>query len=134
MKFCIATPEKVIYEDDVLSVSLPTMSGEITILPHHIPLVSVIAPGELRLNDREGNHMFAVWGGCVEVAGDTVTILADNAERAQEIDIERAEEARKRAEKEMRETKNRQDVDFAKLQAIIDREMNRIRVGKKYRK
>lgn len=60
-------------------------------------------------------------------------VLADNAERAEEIDVARAEEARQRAEEEMAKIKNVQDVDFAKLQAIIDREMNRLRVARKYK-
>lgn len=135
MQFKIATPESVVYEDEINQISIPTTTGEITVLPGHIPLVSILQAGELKINDKEGDHTFAVAGGFVEVRGPKeVIILANNVERAEEIDIERAQEARKRAEKEIEEAKNRQDVDFARLQAVIDREMNRIRVGKKYRK
>jgi F-type H+-transporting ATPase subunit epsilon len=134
IKFKIATPEAVIYEDEIFQVSIPTTSGEITVLPGHIPLVSVLQAGELKIKDKEGDHIIAVAGGFVEVKGSNdIVILADNAERAEEIDIDRAEEARKRAEEEVEHAKNRQDVDFARLQAVIDREMNRVRVGNKYK-
>ena len=134
ISFQIATPERVVYDDEVSQVSIPTTSGEITVLPGHIPLVSVIQPGELRILDKEGEHAFAIFGGFIEVQeGNKLVILADNAERSDDIDLERAEEARKRAEEEMEAAKNRQDVDFAKLQSLIDREMNRIKIGKKYK-
>jgi len=95
LKFKIATPEKVVYEkDSVAQVTIPTMNGEITILPNHIPLVSVVKAGELRVRDREGEHLMAVAGGFLEVRGNNeIVILADNAERAQDIDIAKAEAA-----------------------------------------
>lgn len=135
LKLKIATPEKVIYENEILQVSIPTMDGEITVLPNHVPLVSVLKAGEMRIVDKDGEQVMAVSGGFLEVRGQNeIVILADNAERATEIDIERAEQARLRAEELMKQTKSVEDVDFAKLQAMIDREMNRIRVGKKYKK
>jgi F-type H+-transporting ATPase subunit epsilon len=134
LKLKIATPEKVIYENEVDQVSIPTMDGEITVLPNHVPLVSVLKAGEMRIKDKEGEQILAVSGGFLEVRGQNeIVILADNAERATEIDIERAEQARLRAEELMKQTKSVEDVDFAKLQAMIDREMNRVRVGKKYK-
>lgn len=135
LKLKIATPEKVIYENEILQVSIPTMDGEITVLPNHVPLVSVLKAGEMRIVDKDGEQVMAVSGGFLEVRGQNeIVILADNAERATEIDIDRAEQARLRAEEMMKQTKAGEDVDFAKLQAMIDREMNRIRVGKKYKK
>ncbi len=131
----IATPERIIYENDIFQVSIPTMDGEITVLPNHVPLVSVLRAGEMRIVDKEGEQILAVSGGFLEVRGQNeIVILADNAERATEIDIDRAEQARLRAEEMMKQTKAGEDVDFAKLQAMIDREMNRVRVGKKYKK
>lgn len=135
LKLKIATPEKVIYENEILQVSIPTMDGEITVLPNHVPLVSVLKAGEMKIVDKDGEQILAVSGGFLEVRGQNeIVILADNAERAREIDIDRAEQARLRAEELMKQTKSVEDVDFAKLQALIDREMNRIRVGKKYKK
>lgn len=134
LKFKIVTPEKTVYENEIFQVSIPTMDGEITVLSHHIPLVSVLKAGELRIKDKDGDHSIAVSGGFLEVRGNNeIIILADHAERAQEIDVQKAEEARKRAEEQMKEVKNTQDVDYAKLQAVIDREMNKIRVAKKYK-
>src|SRR3989339_1063186 len=135
LKLKIATPEKVIYENEILQVSIPTMDGEITVLPNHVPLVSVLKAGEMRIVDKDGEQILAVSGGFLEVRGQNeIVILADNAERATEIDIDRAEQARLRAEELMKQTKSVEDVDFAKLQAMMEREMNRIRVGKKYKK
>ncbi|MFA6427365.1 MAG: F0F1 ATP synthase subunit epsilon [Candidatus Magasanikbacteria bacterium] len=134
LKLKIATPEKVVYENDILQVSIPTTTGEITVLPHHIPLVSVLVAGELKIKDKNGENIIAVAGGFLEVrSNNEIIILADNAERAEDIDIERAEQARQRAEEQMKQFKSIEDIDFAKLQAVIDREMNRVRVGKKYK-
>ena len=134
IKFKIVTPEKVIYENEISQVSVPTMSGEITILPNHIPLVSVLKAGELRIKDKDGEHNMAVSGGFLEVRGNNeIVILADHAERVADIDIAKAEEAKQRAEEQMKNIKNVQDVDYARLQAAIDRETNKLRVAKKYR-
>jgi F-type H+-transporting ATPase subunit epsilon len=133
--FKIATPEKVVYENDIFQVSIPTTTGEITVLPHHSPLVSILQAGELKVVDVNGEQVIAVAGGFLEIkANNEIIILADNAERAELIDVERAETARKRAEEQMQAMKGREDTDYAKLQATIDREMNRIKVGKKWKK
>ena len=134
LKIKIVTPEKVVYENEVFQVSIPTMSGEITVLKNHIPLVSVMKAGELRIKDKSGEVHLAVSGGFVEVRGNNeIVLLSDYAERVEEIDVQRAEEARKRAEEQMKQAKNIENIDFAKLQALIDRNMNRIRIARKYR-
>ncbi|KKR34606.1 MAG: protein AtpC [Candidatus Magasanikbacteria bacterium GW2011_GWA2_40_10] len=134
LKFKIVTPEKVIYENEISQVSIPTMNGEITILPNHIPLVSVLKAGELKIKDKDGEHNMAVSGGFLEVRGNNeIVILADHAERVADIDLQKAEEARQRAEEQMKQIQNVQDVDYARLQAVIDRETNKMRVAKKYR-
>lgn len=134
LKFKIVTPEKSIYKNEIFQVTIPTMDGEITVLLNHIPLVSVLKAGELKFKDKDGEHQMAVSGGFLEVRGkNEIVILADHAERVDQIDITRAEEARVRAQEQMKNIKNVQDVDFAKLQAVIDRELNRLRVAKKYK-
>ncbi len=134
IEFKIVTPDGIIYEDKVEKVTVPTTSGEITILPKHIPLVSVLKAGELVAYKEDHPVAMSVAGGVVEVQSeDKVYIMADTAERAEEIDVERAEAARQRAEEIMQQKENVDDVDFAKLQAVIDREMARIRVAKKWR-
>jgi F-type H+-transporting ATPase subunit epsilon len=89
----------------------------------------------MKIKDAMGEQILAVAGGFVEVRpNNEVVILADNAERAEEIDLDRAEAAHKRAEEAMKQAQESSDVDFARLQAIMERELNRLRVGKKYRK
>ncbi len=134
IKFKIVTPEKVIYENEISQVTIPTMSGEITILPNHIPLISVLKAGEMKIKDKNGEHNLAVSGGFLEVRGNNeIIILADHAERVADIDITKTEEAKQRAEEQMKNIKNVQNVDYARLQAMIDRETNKLRVAKKYR-
>lgn len=134
MKFKIVTPDGVIYEDEIESVSLPTLSGEITILPHHIPLISVIKAGEIRIAKDNHEIGIAVSSGVIEVReSNDVVVIADTAERAEHIDIERAEQARQRAEELMKQEKFADDRQFATLQAQMEKELARIRVGKKYR-
>ncbi len=134
LKFKIVTPEKVIYENEISQVSIPTMSGEITILPNHIPLISVLKAGEMKIKDKNGEHNLAVSGGFLEVRGNNeIVILADHAERVADIDLTKTEEAKQRAEEQMKNIKNVQDVDYARLQAVIDRELNKIRIVKKYK-
>lgn len=132
----IVTPEKIIYQNDQIDqVSIPTTTGEITVLPNHIPLVSILQSGEMVFKENGQENFFAISGGFLEVKEHSeVLILADNVERAHEINIEKAEAAKAKAEVQMRELHNREDVDFARLQAVIDREANRLRVGNKYRK
>lgn len=141
----ILTPEKVIYEDDsVIKIVVPTESGEIGILPNHSPLVSIVKTGEVRI-EKDGQSepiLLSVNSGVIEVRPSSVLnkinseviILVGNSEFANEIDIARAEESYNRAKKAMLEIDNVSNVDFAKLQSIIDRELNRINIGKKYRK
>src|SRR3989338_7557075 len=85
--FSITTPERTLFSAEVEQVSLPTPQGSITVLPHHMPLVSLLAAGELRIKPRDGEEKYlAVSGGCIEVQGDRVVVLADTAEHAEELD------------------------------------------------
>ena len=99
IKFEIATPERVVLKEEITQVSVPTVEGEITVFPGHLPLVSILKPGVLELKKVDAStEIISVSGGFIEVLHDKIIILADTAERAEEIDIARAEEARKRAE------------------------------------
>ncbi|MBU0596740.1 F0F1 ATP synthase subunit epsilon [Patescibacteria group bacterium] len=134
IKFKIVTPEGSVYEDEILQCTIPTQDGEITVLPNHIPLVSILKIGEIKFRDKDGEHAIALAGGFLEVrGGNELIILADNAERAEEIDIERAEEARKHAEELLKKADQTADIDFARIQAAMERELNRIRVGKRWK-
>jgi F-type H+-transporting ATPase subunit epsilon len=133
INFKIATPEKVVFKSEIVEqITLPTMQGEITILPNHIPLISVLKPGEIVIKENGAEKMMSVSGGFIEVLADKVVVLADTAERAEELDIERAEAAIKRAQEAM--TQKRFDAkEFASISAQIEKELARVKVAKKYR-
>ncbi len=134
MKFDIITPERVVFSDDVSQVTMTTTNGEITVLPHHVPLVTVLKPGELRYKKGSEEFLVAVSGGFAEVRTDnSIKILADTAEHAHEIDIARAEAARFKATQLMSEARNKDDVNYAALSIKIEKELNRLRVGNRYK-
>lgn len=134
INFKIITPEKVTYEaDDVRRVTIPTADGEITVLPNHMPLVSLLVPGELRIQKKEQTILMAVSTGFVEIRQHSeIYILADTAERAEEIDQQRAEAARQRVQTMLAEKQNQADIDYARLQATLNRELARLKVAEKY--
>ena len=132
IKFEITTPERVVFSDEVDEIVLPTLNGEIGILPHHIPLVSVLATGEARI--KKGNEMIhmAVSGGFIQVRPDKVIVLADTAEREEEIDEQAAEEARRRAKK-LLEEKRTDSAEFAAISAQLEKELARLKVARRRR-
>ncbi|MBU1131963.1 ATP synthase F1 subunit epsilon [Patescibacteria group bacterium] len=132
MNLKIVTPEKVVLRDEADSITLPTMEGEITILPNHIPLIAVLVPGEIQVRMGKNVKFMAVSGGFIEVLSTKVVVLADTAERSEEIDIRRAEEAIKRAQ-ELKEKRMVDAREFAMLSAKIEKEFARIRVGRRRR-
>ncbi|TSC52823.1 MAG: F-type H+-transporting ATPase subunit epsilon [Parcubacteria group bacterium LiPW_39] len=132
IKFQIVTPERIVLEDNVKQVTVPTQMGEITVLPGHIPLVAVLKPGEIRAKKDGREILMAVSGGFIEVLKNKVVILADTAEMAEEIDEKRAEEARQRAQK-LKEEKRFDRVEFAALQSQIEKELARLKVARKHR-
>jgi F-type H+-transporting ATPase subunit epsilon len=128
----IITAERVVYAQDVDVVVAPGIDGELGILPHHASLMTMLQPGELRVRrDNQEESMF-VSGGFLEVRGDKVVVLADVAERADEIDVARAEAAKRRAEERI--TQYPAHVDHARAEAALLRSMIRLRVAEKGRK
>lgn len=133
IKFKISTPERVVLEDEVDQVTLPTRTGEITVLPGHIALLTVIAPGVIETKNDNQETAMAVSGGFLEFHDNQMVILADTAERAEEIDLERAEQARKRAEQMRQEARKGYDEEqFAQVISIVEKQLARIRAAKKY--
>lgn len=135
IKFEIVTPERTVLKQEILQISVPTTSGEITILPDHIPLVSVLKPGviELKLADNS-LEIISVSGGFIEVMKDKVVILADTAERAEELDENKIEAARLRAEEAKKNAKFIDDVEFAKISSKIEKELARLHAVNKWRR
>lgn len=135
IKFEIVTPERVVLKEEITQVSAPTKQGEITVLPNHIPLVASLMPGLIEVVKRSGERdVMSVSGGFIEVLKDKVVILADTAERAEEIDIDRAEEAHKRAEKTKKDIRHFDQEQFAGISAKIAKELARARAAKRWRK
>jgi F-type H+-transporting ATPase subunit epsilon len=129
--FEIVTLEGLKFQEDVWQVELPTPDGIVGILPHHIPLVSIISPGVIKIWRREGGQQLehiATQGGFVEIDGKRVRLLADSAERAEDIDALKAQQALERA-KEMR-SRVRDEASLSEVTGLIERESARLQVAK----
>jgi F-type H+-transporting ATPase subunit epsilon len=122
----IVTAERVVFSDEVEVVVAPGVEGQLGILPHHAPLMTILLPGELLVR-KDGEEFFlAISGGFLEVRPDRVIVLADAAERVEEIDIARAEEAKRRAEERL--THPTTEVDMARAEAALRRALTRLQV------
>lgn len=127
----IVTAERQVYSDDVDVIVAPGIDGEMAILPHHTPLMTTLQPGELRVRQGGEEFSLAITGGFLEVRPDRVIVLADAAERAEEIDIARAEEAKRRAEEQLSRPG---EADAARAEMVLRRSLIRIKVGEKRRR
>lgn len=132
MRLEIVTAEGTVFADDVNEVVAWGIEGQLGILPHHAPLMTMLQPGDLLIKKDNEEHYLAISGGFLEVRPDMVIILADACERAEEIDIERAEAARRRAD-EILKTRP-PDVDTAAAEAALRRSLARIKVAEKRRR
>jgi F-type H+-transporting ATPase subunit epsilon len=132
MSLRIVTPEKVVYQSFADSISIPTESGEITILPHHVELVTLAKPGILTLRLDNKDNYFAVTRGVLQIGGDnSVTLLVTHSEMAEEIDLAQAEEAYERARVAMEQKSTLSDIDFARFQSSLERNLARIKTAKR---
>ena len=132
IKFEIATAERVIYSDDVDIVIAPGIEGQMAILPSHAPLLTMLQPGELVVRKEGEETAIFVSGGFLEVMQNRVTVLADTAERAEEIDVERAEEAKRRAEERL--AGRLPEMDLARAEIALRRALTRIKVAERRRR
>jgi F-type H+-transporting ATPase subunit epsilon len=126
----IVTPERMAYSDTVDSVQLPGVQGELGVLPGHAPLVSMLGVGELRIRKGGAEESFAIVGGFLQVRPDKVVVMAETADLASEIDLERALEARREAERAL-ETGFREGADLATARAALQQALLRIRVAER---
>ncbi|MDD5040908.1 MAG: ATP synthase F1 subunit epsilon [Candidatus Peribacteraceae bacterium] len=128
----ITTPDRPMFEGEVDSVSLPTPQGEITILPHHIPLISIVVPGVITIRQKGGEQLLAVSRGVIEVDGRTIRVMVDSADRADELQEQAILTAKAEAEKLQHE--KRTDAEgFAEATAILERELARLHVVRRRR-
>lgn len=133
LRLDIVTVERQVYSEEVDMVIAPGIEGQMGILPRHAPLLTALTYGELRVKRGDGEESFAIGGGFMEVQPDQVTVLADTAERADEIDLERAEAARLRAEERLRD-RTQEKLDFARSEAALRRSVVRIKVAEARRR
>jgi len=129
----IITPERVILEKKTEWVTLPTRdNGEITILPDHVPYLTILEPGLIEGKTKQENVSIAISGGFLEFHNNQVTILADTAERAEDIDLARAEKARKKAEEIMKEKrKSLDEKQYAIMLSQLKKQTVRIKLAKR---
>ena len=133
IKLDIVTAERMVFSDDVDVVVAPGVEGQLGILPHHIPLMTMLRPGELRVRKGREEFSLAISGGFLEVRPDRVIVLADAAERAEEINVARAEEAKRRAQEQLSD-RRAAGLDEARTEAALRRSLARLKVAEKRRK
>jgi len=126
----IVTPERLAYSDSVDAVVLPGSEGELGVLPHHAPLVTRLGVGELRVRKGTEEESFAIVGGFLQVRPDKVVVMAETADMASEIDLEKANEARREAERVI-ETGFHEGADLAAARASLQQALLRIRVAER---
>lgn len=131
----IITPEKVIFDDEISELVAPTVEGQITILPHHVNLLTQLAPEELIIKSKGKDHYLAITGGFLQVQNNKITILSDYAVRAEHIEVEKAVEAQKRAEEILRKKREHiSEEDFSLAQGEMRRSILELKVARRRRR
>lgn len=126
----ILTPGKVVFKDQVSSLSAPGLAGNFQILYNHAPFLSALEVGEIKVKEKTGADVhYAACGGFVEVNGNHVVVLADSVERSDEIDVDRAKAAKERAQQRLHSMQH--DIDLERARAALARATNRLRLSHK---
>ncbi|MFC2020228.1 F0F1 ATP synthase subunit epsilon [Chloroflexota bacterium] len=128
----IVTAERVVYSEDVDTVTAPGIEGELGILPNHTPLMTILQAGELKVKQAGEEFSLAISGGFLEVRPDRVIVLADTAERDDEIDLARAEEAKRRAQERLGHSTA--EMDMVRAEAALRRSLIRLKVAERRRR
>jgi len=132
IELIIVTPERQLLREKVVEVTLPGADGQLGVLPGHAPLITELGIGELTYRGQGGSEgTLAIISGFSEVLGDRVTVLAETAERPEEIDLSRAEEAKKRAEERLAAAASDPEIDWARAAIALQRSLIRIQVARK---
>lgn len=131
LQLTITTPLDIVYQGQVDQVTVSTESGEITILSNHVPLISRLRIGHVLIKEAGKETYFAIEGGLIDVKEDNrVIVLSDRSEQADAIDVERAEEAAKKAAEYMKNPAET-GMDYAKLQSLMSKEQNRAKIARR---
>jgi F-type H+-transporting ATPase subunit epsilon len=128
----VVTPDQVVVSEEADMVVAPGTEGEFGVLPGHVLFLSGIVPGELRYTSGSKKESLAVSTGFAEVSNDKVSILVDAAERAADIDIERAQKAIERARQRLEKERGAEDVDFRRAEAALQRAIIRLKIVEKH--
>jgi len=133
IQLIVVTPERQLLRESVVEVTMPGLDGQLGILPGHAPLMTELGIGELAYRTSASSQpvVLAVISGFAEVLGDRVTVLAETAERAEEIDLARAEEAKARAERRL--SAGDSNIDWDRANIALQRSVIRIQIARKYR-
>jgi len=132
IELIIVTPERQLLRESVVEVTLPGADGQLGVLPGHAPLITELGIGELSYRAKVGGEAtMAIISGFAEVLGDRVTILAETAERPDEIDVARAEQAKKRAEERLAAAASNPEIDWSRAAVALQRSLIRIQVARK---
>ena len=127
-KLAVVTPERIIYEENVVSIIAPGEVGYLGIMSNHAPIITSLKPGKLSVKDDSGKEInLAISGGFLENSNNVCTVLADSAEFAADIDLERAKESLDRARQRIRNAAG--EIDVPRAQAAFDRAKNRLRIA-----
>ena len=129
----IVSQDRTVFQGDVDIVVLPGVAGEMGILPHHAPVLTILKYGVIKIRRQGKEELFAVAGGMAEVQPEIVTILADAAENIQDIDVTRAQAARKRAEEALAKLKPEEQDAYLTMEAALRRSNLRLDVVRRYR-
>lgn len=127
----VITPTKVVLSEEIDELTIPTVNGEISILPNHIDLLTKITPGEMIIRRNNKIEPFAIAGGFLEISNNKINVLADLALHVDDIEVSKVEEAKQRAEKAMKE-KDR-EIEFEQLQDDIRKATLQLKVVRKHR-
>ena len=135
IELIIVTPQRQLLRETVVEVTLPGADGQLGVLPGHAPLITELGIGELSYQTKKSGESapVAIISGFAEVLGDRVTVLAETAERPDEIDVARATEAKKRAEQRLAAAASDPDVDWTRAAIALQRSLIRIQVARKRR-
>ena len=135
MKLEIVSPEKTLYSGDVDQITVDTVDGRIAILPHHVNLFTKIKTGELKLKVGGKEEILAVTGGFLQVSNNVITLLADYAIHAEDIDVQKAIEAQKRAEEVLKKKEGQlTDAEYADLQSALGRAILELKVADQHKR
>ena len=130
IKLEVVTPEKAVVDEEAQMVVAPGILGEFGVLPGHTTFLTTLKVGTIRYTDANGKERYVfVSGGFAEALPEKVTVLAESAERRQEVNLVRAKDALQRAEKRLAEDRDKQEIDFVRAKAALERALQRIKLS-----